>query len=276
MSVWFAIPSKRPVSEARSALQAWSEMGYSIAVVREPEDGWIQLATIHIPTQQYLGWARSVNLLVASIMAYDPAAEWIVTGGDDYLPDQTKRADEIASELTELFGGTLGVMQPTGDRWSEGRCTTCNGTGRLLNLSGRPVGGNHACPDCNGTGTSAVIDRICGSPWMGREFCRRMYHGAGPLYNGFYHNFADEHLQCVARKLGILWQRRDLIHRHEHWARQQAKTDKHTGLGGDVRNMPEWAAKINDPSSSDWERSKALFAKLKAGGFREADDLLPA
>ena len=48
---------------------------------------------------------------------------------------------------------TFGVMQPTGDRWGER----------------------------NGI---ATIDRIAGSPWMGREFCRRMYHGSGPMYNG--------------------------------------------------------------------------------------------
>ena len=123
---------------------------------------------------------------------------------------------------------TFGVMQPTGDRW-----------------------GDH------GEGNGAVIDRIAGSPWMGREFCRRMYHGSGPLYNGYYHNFADEELQNVAQKLGVFWQRRDLIHEHRHWARPR----------GDVRDMPEWAAKINDPAQSDWDKSKALFAARKAAGF---------
>ena len=92
---------------------------------------------------------------------------------------------------------------------------------------------------------------------MGREFCRRMYHGAGPLYNGYYHNFADEELQQVAQKLGVFWQRRDLIHEHRHWARPR----------GDWRDAPEWARKINHPKLSDWDKSKALFAARKAAGF---------
>jgi hypothetical protein len=128
-----------------------------------------------------------------------------------------------------MVGGycpTLGVTQPTGDRWGEK----------------------------NG---EATIDRIAGSPWMGREFCRRMYHGSGPMYNGYYHNFADEELQCVAQKLGVFWQRRDLIQEHRHWARPR----------GDWRDAPEWAKKINDPRFSDWDKSKALFAARKAAGF---------
>jgi hypothetical protein len=98
---------------------------------------------------------------------------------------------------------------------------------------------------------------------MGREFCRRMYHGSGPMYNGYYHNFADEELQNVAQKLGVFWQRRDLIQEHRHWARPR----------GDVRDMPEWAQKINDPRLSDWDKSKALFAVRKAGGFPGSEPL---
>ena len=117
-------------------------------------------------------------------------------------------------------------MQPTGDRWGER----------------------------NGI---ATIDRIAGSPWMGREFCRRMYHGSGPMYNGYYHNFADEELQCVAEQLGVFWQRRDLTQEHRHWARPR----------GDWRDAPDWAHKINNPQFSDWDKSKALFAARKAAAL---------
>jgi hypothetical protein len=223
-------------------------------------------------------------------MARDSEAQWFVSGGDDYFPDPTKRAEDIAQECAAHFAAdfnesakdcqgwtsedrmriheyralseTFGVMQPTGDRWGEGRCTTCNGVGKW---NGPNMRGDY-CDDCQGSGRSATIDRIAGSPWIGREFARRAYHGGGPLYNGFYHNFADEHLQCIARKLGVFWQRRDLTQEHRHWAR----------LRGDWRDCPPWAKAINDPKLSDWDASKALFAKLKAGGFREADDLLPA
>ncbi len=265
MSVWFVIPSKRPLAEANVCFSAWMDMGYRVAVAREPEDGRPEGVKI-IDVSMYQGWARSVNLLTSSIMALDLEAAWFVTGGDDYFPDPTKRAEDIAKECREYFAGRyFGVMQPTGDRWGEGRCPTCYATGRIYPAI--DWGGSSVCPDCNGAGVSAVIDRICGSPWMGREFCRMMYHGGGPLYNGYYHNFADEELQHVARKLGVLWQRRDLTQTHRHWAQKQTKSATHTGLAGDVRNMPEWARKINDPALSDWDQSKALFAKRKAAGF---------
>lgn len=281
MSVWFVIPSKRP--EANLCAVAWRDMGYHVAMLREPGDGLnLSAATFTFPVATYIGWARSVNLLVGTITARVPEAEWFVTGGDDYWPDPHRRADDIAKECTHYFNerfarpsealgvtglpsawpDTFGVMQPTGDRWGEGRCTTCGGFGRVPSFEARTI-----CEDCNGTGVSAVIDRICGSPWMGREFCRRMYQGSGPLYNGYYHNFADEELQKVARKLGVFWQRRDIVQEHRHWAQKQPKSETHTGLAGDVRNMPGWAVKINDPELSDWERSKALFAKRKASGF---------
>jgi hypothetical protein len=249
LSVWFVIPSKRPPAEASECFAAWHRLGYRTAALREEADGKPGMVDFCCPTQSYLGWSRSVNLLVASVMAYDPHAEWFVTGGDDYFPDPNHTADEIAYACSYhfeqerlkatggdstliAFHGTFGVMQPTGDRWMER----------------------------NG---EAVIDRIAGSPWMGREFCWRMYHGAGPLYNGYYHNFADEELQCVAQKLGVFWQRRDLMQEHRHWARPR----------GDWRDAPEWAKKINDPAFSDWDKSKALFAKRKAAGFPGSEPL---
>jgi hypothetical protein len=240
MSVWYVIPSKRAKQEADACMNAWRDRGYRTAVIREPADGFLNLTTdLQLRTHSYLGWARSVNLLIGAVMAYDADAEWFATGGDDYFPDPNHTADEIAIDCKKHFtimgpepyrGDTFGVMQPTGDRWGE---AMRNGV------------------------LEATIDRIAGSPWMGREFCRRMYHGGGPLYNGYYHNFADEELQCVAQKLGVFWQRRDLIHEHRHWARSR----------GDWRDAPEWARKINDPAHSDWDKSKALFAARKAAGF---------
>lgn len=253
MSVWFCIPSKRPLHELGEVLGAWKERGYKIAVAREVADGAPSQADLVIPVYSYQGWARSTNLLISVVMAGCQDAEWFVGGGDDYWPDPNKTAEEIAAECGEHFWNkhitnpgmkittiavrTFGVMQPTGDRWMD-----------------------------KGDGHGAVIDRIAGSPWMGREFCRRMYHGAGPLYSGFYHNFADELLQKSAQKLGVFWQRPDLFQEHRHWARRR----------GDWRDAPDWAYKINHPQQSDWERSKALFKNMEAAGFPEADDLLPA
>jgi hypothetical protein len=245
MSVWFVIPSKRPLAEATACLEAWRDLGYNTAVIRERSDGAVN-ADMQLNTSLYQGWPRSVNLLIANVMAADCTAEWFVTGGDDYFPDPQKKAGEIARECSDHFRNvniertgetidvhpTFGVMQPTGDRWGEK----------------------------NG---EATIDRIAGSPWMGREFCQRMYHGGGPLYNGYFHNFADEELQCVAEKLGVFWQRRDLLQEHRHWARPR----------GDWRDAPAWAHAINNPAQSDWNKSKALFAARKAAGFPGSEPL---
>jgi hypothetical protein len=241
MSVWYVIPSKRPRAEAETCLNAWRFLGYKTAVVRDPADGPIAVDW-QMGVAGYLGWPRSVNLIVAAIMAFDLSAEWFVTGGDDYCPDPNHTAKEIAADCTLHFStdgkmqprcpSTFGVMQPTGDRWGEK----------------------------NG---EAIIDRIAGSPWMGREFCRRMYHGGGPLYNGYFHNFADEELQCVAQKLGVFWQRRDLIQEHRHWARPH----------GDWRDAPAWAHAINNPQQSDWNQSRDLFARRKAAGFPGSEPL---
>jgi hypothetical protein len=286
LSVWFVIPSKRPRAEANACLEAWKDQGYNTAILREVIDGRPANADVCLPTIEYLGWARSVNLLIASTLAYEKNVEWFVTGGDDYYPDPTKTADEIAAECGEYFmrtplhdnpenlktynpkivPPTFGVMQPTGDRWGEGTCQTCKGYG-LIDRGNAMAADAVTCPSCKGTRISATIDRIAGSPWMGREFCRRMYHGSGPMYNGYYHNFADEELQNVALKLGVFWQRRDLIQEHRHWATARPRSEGHTGISGDVRNMPEWARKINDPKLSDWDKSKALFAARKAAGF---------
>lgn len=273
-NVWFVIPSKAPAAEAEACVHAWREQGYYVALARELEDGTIPGATFHQVVTRYQGWARSVNLLVAMVLAMDEGAEWIVTGGDDYWPDPNRKADEIAAECSEHFarlnqpgqtvditgsgGGsdwqsqaqsferchTFGVMQPTGDRWGERPCrnATCH------------LAGYHVQSCMYG----ATIERVAGSPWMGREFCRRMYHGGGPMYNGYHHNFADEELQRVAQQLGVFWQRRDLLQEHRHVAR----TDPHWD-----RKAPQWRLDINHPEHSDWNRSKRLFAARAAAGF---------
>lgn len=244
MSVWYCVPSKRAPEEG--TLAKWRAMGYKIAVAREEADGET-IADQTYWVDRYLGWARSVNLLIGIAMQLDSTADWFVTGGDDYLPDLAHCSEEIAFECSHHYElrspghHSFGVMQPTGDRWGLGRCPPCNGRG---------------CVDCNHTGQSALLDRICGSPWIGREFAQRVYGGKGPLFDGYFHNFADEELQHVARKLGVLWQRRDLIHYHRHHARH-----------GDMATAPDWIRNINDPRRSDWERSKALFAERRAAGF---------
>jgi hypothetical protein len=232
MNVWFAIPSCRPAAEAEPILAKWRERGYKIALLRQGEP---LEADLTIQTDHYLGWAPSINILARFIVEHDPDAEFIVSGGDDTEPDTDHAAEKIGRECREYFeepgarkfewiGATFGVMQPTGD----------------LKLW-----------------PGSAIDRFAGSPWMGREFCRRMYGGSGPLFDGYHHMFADEELQEVATKLGVFWQRPDLIHKHMHWGRRAG--------GARREDIPDFLQHVN--SREHWNESEALFNARKAAGW---------
>jgi hypothetical protein len=126
-------------------------------------------------------------------------------------------------------------MQSTGDRWGD--------TARSRQQFGEHRG--------------AYIDRVAGSPWIGREFARRMYGGNGPYWPKYTHQFVDEELQEVAIKMGCFWQRRDLIHLHEHWGREQMQE------GG--YRVPPHLLEANSPQH--WRKYKQLFESRKAAGF---------
>jgi len=199
MSVWFAVPSARSEDETADVFAAWKAQGYKIALWRDQEPAPAVADMTLIG--EYRGYPNAVNDLCREIFARDPECMWVASGGDDMFPDPNKSADEIAAECTEHFGGTFGVMQPCGDRWFN-------------------------------------PERICGSPFMGREFCRRMYGGAtyqkpGPFCELFYHMWSDQEMHEICLKLGILWNRMDLSHYHRHWirvqqeAKQKLKTPAH-------------------------------------------------
>lgn len=256
MSVWLTIPSARPTVEADRVLMQWRERGYKIALWRDAPP--IPTAADYVEVDKYPGYAAAVNFLIRRVMVTDPAAEWFVAAGDDTLPDPSKTAEEIARQCSFHFsevaaayreraeggvrGGlagrewssTFGVMQPTGDRWHEG------------------VGGFHNAP----------IDRVAGSAWYGREYCRRMYQGDGPLFRGYQHMFVDEEAQAVAEKMGVFWQRRDLTQKHLHWGR--GATDKAV-IELKPGTIPPHLEKWN--TSQHWNEAKALFQSRKAAGF---------
>jgi hypothetical protein len=183
---------------------------------------------LQIGASPYPGYALSVNSLVAKAMAYDANAELFVIAGDDVYPDQTKTAEEIARELSEHFGGTFGVMQPTGDRWGDKQ--------------------------------GAYIDRVAGSAWYGREYCRRVNQGNGPLWPQYWHMGVDEEARAVAVKLGVYWERPDLTQLHQHWGRPLP--GERIGLSS---RMPEFLRKAN--SKVEWDKYKAIFAARQAAGF---------
>ena len=236
-NVWATFPSAR--TESESTVPLWRKMGYRVALWRDP--GAPPIKADLIITGEYPGHSVSNNRLIKLVLDADSTCNWCVSAGDDVEPDACHPPAEIAAQCEEHFAGTFGVMQPTGDRWLEAHYRA-------------------QFPD-----EPAHIDRICGSPWLGREFCRRAYHGTGPWWPEFVHMYNDEHMQAVCKKLGILWQRRDLIHLHKHWARPEGITSA---------DMPKFLERANSPEN--WNAMKAIFERLKAGGFAEADDLLPA
>ena len=209
---------------------------------------------------EYPGYAQAVNRLIAEVMKHYPQAEWFVIGGDDVEPDMNHTAEEIAFQTGRHFGdsqqeyrmehvvgsmplppqpsarmpwSTFGVMQPTGDRFAAGS-----------------------------------IDRICGSAWLGREFCRRINQGRGPLWPEYVHNFVDEELQNVAIKYGIFQQRRDLIHLHRHFQRESER------LNSPAVRKPTPAHLKHAFSSEGWGPYKKIFETRKALGFTGSEPIL--
>lgn len=227
------MPSARPETEANPILRIWQQQGYGIAVLRK---GSAVNADIIIPEVmgQYKGWSSAVNMLACEVLNRDANCQWIVTAGDDTYPDPNLSAELIANQLFAHFGGTFGVMQPTGDRW----------------YPNHPLGG------CS-------IDHIAGSPWMGREWCLRAHGGRGPLWPEFYHNFADQMLQDISSKLGAFWQRLDIVHYHDHVSRRTPSLWK--------GHQPDWHAESH---GSSYHRDKIVYDRLAADGFRAALDLL--
>jgi len=254
--VWLCIPSCRPLAECGPRFEKWRAMGYRLALLRQGESVG-SLADVSFGVDKYAGWAKSTNILAKYVLVSDPTAQWIVGGGDDTLPDPNYTADEIATQCGRYFyterwkrnGGygssigccdTFGVMQPTGDRW----CDTPQSRAQF------------------GEDRGAMIDRIAGSPWMGREWCTRSYQGRGPMPDMHYHCWADEELQCVAERLGVFWQRRDLCHMHEHWLRDNPNITPD-------RVVPQsWPI-----AALDYVNGRALFEERKRLGFPGSNPL---
>jgi hypothetical protein len=222
MKAWFCIPSARPATEANQVLGRWRERGYGVALWLDSEAAARECNFRLVGLGQYPGYAAAVNLLAKEVLAMDPECEWIVAGGDDTEPDDLRSPEQIAGECREHFGGTFGVMQPTGDRWADGS-----------------------------------IDRIAGSPWMGREWCMRANGGQGPLWPEFTHMFVDECLQQTAIRCGAFWQRRDVVHFHRHYLRE----------GDGVKGRPAPAHLRRWSTPQHWKEMQAIYHRLRAQSF---------
>lgn len=177
-------------------------------------------ADVVLHTLRYPGWPGSVNILSKYLLSWDPFMSVLVTGGDDIFPDENHTAKTLLADFSDHFGSedAYGVMQPTGDD---------------LGYKER------------------VEDKICASPWMGREWLLASYGGRGPLWDEYYHFFADEELKNVAERQGVLWQRRDVTQRHEHWSRK----------GGPPKESYQEAL------DAHWNRDQAIFNRRKNSDF---------
>ena len=252
VSVWVTIPSARPLPEVETFVAKWRSMGYLVALRRDL--GAALPDCDHLQYGEYHGYAKACNGLIRDVMRLDSDAQWFVTGGDDTLPDPNKRADLIGFECARHFGekqgvyreeltamcdqsgsrtqmgrfnwSTFGVMQPTGDRYAGGS-----------------------------------IDRIAGSPWIGREFAERAYGGNGPYWPEYKHMFVDEEIREVALKLGVYWMRPDLVHLHMHFMRESAALDSKAI----AKFIPPHLIEANSPAH--WNKFKALYESRKAAGF---------
>lgn len=234
--IWLTIPSARPHLEAGPVIQRWKSQGYKIALWRERDDEVNRMADFSVALP-YPGYAKAVNALVQNVMGLSPQADWMVAGGDDIFPEPNFTAQELAAQMTEHFPDLFGVCQFTGDRWGDDPFSRAR------------------WPDA-----PAYADRILGSPWMGREYCRRAHGGLGPFHPDFFHMHVDESAFEYCKMLGILWQRRDLIHYHDHWGRKEDASPA---------DCPDFLkpVSVGIEGQKHWEESKAILDRLKAERF---------
>lgn len=267
--VWVVFPSKRPPAEARPVIDKWLARGYRVAIQRDTSDETIgervafgavcDAPIVELPVTNYRGYAAAMNFLIAHVLLVDPGCNWIVAGADDTWPDPDHNPAVIAKECSIYFAeysihrrglilpgdpdqdwrrmSTFGVMQPTGDRDF-------------------------------GDAAGPYVDRVASSPWIGREFARRVNKGRGVFCEEYFHMGCDEHLQEVAIKLGVFWQWPQITHMHMHWGRPLPGEKM-----GHRDRMPKFLERANDPD--EWQKYKAILERQRAAGFADWMELLP-
>lgn len=213
LEVWYAIPSANAANCAE-VLPEWRARGYKIALLQDRDKRFDACADLIVaPFETYPGYGKAINYLIREVV---PAgAPIVVTGGDDMFPDMAHTAQELAAQFIARFPDTFGVMQPMGDRY-----------GNTVN--------------------------ICGSPWIGRAFARRIYGGRGAYCRAYFQLYEDQELHDVADGLGVLWKRPDLAQFHKHWQRESASAEAPVYLRESLKRENE---------------SKNLYESRRSAGF---------
>jgi len=186
--VWLGLPSAN-IKMAKKTFPEWKSRGYKIAVICPDHlyDEYVPITDVAIKESKnfgYSGWPKSVNIICKELQNVDI----VIAAGDDMYPDKNHTAEELRIQFINYFNGTFGVMQPTGDKF-----------------------GSLACPEC---------EQICGSAWLGKDFRNKINKGNGPMWEEYWHMYADTELYQVAKKHNCLWIREDLNQYHEHRLRK--------------------------------------------------------
>jgi len=196
---------------ANRTTRLWNAAGYSVCLWVEPKLAHIKADLVHVASE-YPGWFVACNKLAA--MAVDNGADVVVLCGDDIDPDPRHTAKEAAAIYMARFPNKLGLMQPTGD-------------------------------------SPTNAGEWCGSPWLGSAWVQRAYMGHGSTWPGYYHFWGDWELECVAKRLELLWKTSQLSQYHHHPAVGRAPRQTYQAL-----HEGSW-----------FDRDHKLFSQRKANNF---------
>jgi hypothetical protein len=214
--VWVAFPSADPV-RCEVAVKKWRSRGYLTAVYSDLGREGFHFADLDMHGV-YRGYWASCNALARECVSV--GADIVVYAADDIDPEAKRDAGELGDDFERHFSGWFGVMQPCGDLQG-------------IDSSGLPAAA-----------------RICGSPWLGKEWIRRAYGGKWPTNEQYFHFYGDEELKSVAEMSKCLWMRPDVTQLHHHWS---------------WGHRPKAAYQIkNEPY---WDLDAKLFKERKASGF---------
>lgn len=207
--------------KCRKTLPAWRERGYKIAILQNFARGDVP-ADRTIWYDYYPGWPESINILCRDVVPRD--CDLVVSGGDDMYPDPKHTARELREQFYSKFPDGFGGMQPQGDEFMGSRL-------------------------------------YCGSPFLGRSFWERMYAGRGAMCGQYKHSWADNELYWVSKGMGVLWERFDLTHFHEHFLREATVAPDYWSRAS--KGPDYWAKNVQAFELEDC----LIYVKRKAAGF---------